>query len=435
MIRHLLRSLSLALLLCLNLGLGAQTLPEIHLSDQARVSLLVCEPKDGEVFELYGHVGVRVFDAEQGVDVTFNYGIFRFSDDFAWRFVRGYTDYMVVPQLTQDFIADYHLRGSQVEELQLALPQLVVHALWNRLSWNVQPENATYRYNFFYDNCSTRPLSIILSTYEQAMGRGLVLPEESSEVWMPELKTWRDAINHLEAPQPWVVLGTDIALGMPTDERMTVRERTFAPQALELYLRQTYLPHSVETGEELEHLEEMPSILAGKHTHPVPSVYTPDQEGEEQGSLGVVPWLMLITAPYGLIALLILIWSWRLSPRWDLPLFFVVGAGGALLTLIAFFSEHPHVFPNLNLLVFHPLHLLVLGPLLLVKPWGRGVYLYHFANFATQAGFIALGLCGLQHIHAGVYWLSGVMLSLSLVRVLQYNRLKSKGLSFERPAG
>lgn len=434
MIRHLFRLLILTLGLYFSLELQAQTFPEIHLSNQARVSLLVCEPKDGEIFELYGHVGIRVLDPAQGVDVTFNYGIFRFSDDFAWRFVRGHTDYMVVPQLTQDFIADYHLRGSQVEELQLSLPELVVHALWNRLSWNVQPENSTYRYNYFYDNCSTRPLSIILSTYEQVMGQPLALPGDSATVWKPELKTWREAINYLEAPQPWLVLGTDIALGMPTDGRMSVQERTFAPQALELYLSQTYLPHFVETGQEVERPQERQSILAGKHIYPVPSAYLPVQEGQRESSLGVWPWLLLVAAPFGLIAMLILVWRWRLSPRWDLPLFLLLGVGGSLLAFIAFFSEHPHVFPNLNLLVFHPLHLLILCPLLLAKPWGRAVYRYHFANFVTQCTFIVLALCGLQHIHGGVYLLSALVLMLSLVRVVQYNRLETKGRSDQRPA-
>lgn len=431
MIHHLFRTLILVLALYVSQGLQAQSLSEIHLSEEARVSLLVCEPKDGEVFELYGHVGMRVLDPVQGVDVTFNYGIFSFSDDFAWRFVRGYTDYMVVPQATQDFISDYHLRGSQVEELELALPQLVVHALWKHLLWNIQPENRTYRYNYFYDNCSTRPLDILLSTYEQVMGRSLQLPQDPDMVWRPELKTWRDVINHLESPQPWLVLGTDIALGMPTDRQMSVRDRTFAPQALELYLSQTYLTHSVDTGQEVDLAQKKQSVLAGKREYPVPILYRNIQEDKDAGIMDVWQVLLLVTAPYWLMIVLIFFGGRCISPRWDLPLFLLLGLGGGLLTLIAFFSEHPHVFPNLNLLVFHPLHLLDLCPLLLIQPRGRAVYLYHFANFVTQCVFIVLALCGLQHIHGGVYLLSALMLSLSLVRVVQYNRLKAREDSME----
>ena len=42
-------------------------------------------------------------------------------------------------------------------------------------------------------------------------------------------KTWREAINELEASSPWLVLGTDLAMGPELDEKMSIRDRFFIP--------------------------------------------------------------------------------------------------------------------------------------------------------------------------------------------------------------
>ena len=67
--------------------------------DSLRISLLTCWPGP-EVYELFGHTGLRVqrISAEQPFDVVFNYGLFDFSTPhFVYRFTKGETDYCVAP--------------------------------------------------------------------------------------------------------------------------------------------------------------------------------------------------------------------------------------------------------------------------------------------------------------------------------------------------
>ena len=76
----------------------------LTLSQSAQISYLAAQPSAEDSYTLYGHAGLRVWDAEQGIDVTFNYGIFNFTDDFSLRFTQGKTDYIVLPIATSDYM-------------------------------------------------------------------------------------------------------------------------------------------------------------------------------------------------------------------------------------------------------------------------------------------------------------------------------------------
>jgi hypothetical protein len=126
-----------------------------------RVSLLTCSPGT-EVWQQYGHTAVRFEDTEKDIDVVFNYGLFDFAaPHFIWRFCLGETDYVVGAETYDSFEKEYIERGSYVAEQQLNLTADEVTCLWNLLAQNCRPENRTYRYNFFYNNCSTKARDII----------------------------------------------------------------------------------------------------------------------------------------------------------------------------------------------------------------------------------------------------------------------------------
>ena len=146
--------------------------------------------------------------------MTFNYGIFNFTDDFSLRFTQGKTDYIVLPIATSDYMSEYQSRGV-IRELVLNTDSTQRALLWRLLIENAQPENRTYRYNAFRNNCSTRPLDLYFATLTD-FGK---LDERGSQLtscWTACLasrhspdKTWREAINELEASSPWLVLGTE----------------------------------------------------------------------------------------------------------------------------------------------------------------------------------------------------------------------------------
>ena len=84
------------------------------LSDSAKVSIITCSPGT-EIYELFGHSAIRVYDKNNGIDEVFNYGLFDFNQEsFIYRFVRGKTDYMVGSCSTSYFLWEYLDRGSAV---------------------------------------------------------------------------------------------------------------------------------------------------------------------------------------------------------------------------------------------------------------------------------------------------------------------------------
>ena len=104
----------------------------LTLSQSAQISYLAAQPSAEDSYTLYGHAGLRVWDAEQGIDVTFNYGIFNFTDDFSLRFTQGKTDYIVLPIATSDYISEYQSRGV-IRELVLNTDSTQRAHLWRQI--------------------------------------------------------------------------------------------------------------------------------------------------------------------------------------------------------------------------------------------------------------------------------------------------------------
>ena len=146
------KSIFLFLLGILSLSAIAQP----KLSEEARISLMTSAPYDEEVFTVYGHAALRIYDPKQNIDYIFNYGIFDFSKpNFIYRFAKGETDYKLGVADFQDYVIEYQMRGSDITEQVLNLTQEEKEHIWDALLINYRPENRVYRYNFFFDNCAT----------------------------------------------------------------------------------------------------------------------------------------------------------------------------------------------------------------------------------------------------------------------------------------
>jgi hypothetical protein len=71
-------------------------LPDVVLTDNAKVSLLTCSQGE-ELYSIFGHSAIRVADPQVGVDWVFNYGTFDFSDPkftyFRFRLIKTLSDH------------------------------------------------------------------------------------------------------------------------------------------------------------------------------------------------------------------------------------------------------------------------------------------------------------------------------------------------------
>ncbi|MCC8176869.1 MAG: DUF4105 domain-containing protein [Bacteroidales bacterium] len=331
-----------------------------HAQEPPRVSLLIASP-GVEIYELEGHVGLRI---QQGVrDMTINWGVFDFNaPNFVYRFVKGETDYLCAAYPTQYFIMEYRAQGRGVTEIPLNLSPEQVDKLIALVTENLRPENATYRYNYVKDNCSTRPIKLI----EQAVGSGIqwgaTVPCDSI-AWK---SSFRSVMRHYHHDYPWYQFGIDLALGSGIDYPITTEELSFAPvlvpSLLETARYQNGQPVVVEP------IKDLISPTEQSATHPTPWFITPMAAG---------CYLLAL-----IIAFTIRDIRHRNVTRWlDSALFLVIGLAGCLITFLVFVSVHEATSPNYLLFWLNPLALIP-AVLIWLKSCKNAVLCYHFLNFA-----------------------------------------------------
>lgn len=308
------------------------TAQSMGLSDSARISLLTVSPGE-ELYSAFGHTGIRVTDYKQGFDVVFNYGTFDFNQEgFYINFCMGKMLYMMTIDRYSDFVMmyrDYEHRGVTEQELNLSTTDK--QAIFKYLDWNAQPENREYRYDFFWDNCATRPRDV----FEKQLGKRM----QYNYAGFDTSKTMRETLKPYVANMPWVDFGFDLILGMPCEIIATPRYQTFLPDKLE----KAFDKASVDG----QPLVTKKNVIVDTPFNPKPFE-------------GATPTLVM----FGILmfALLLgLIERWKNTHFWwfDFIVFFIFGLQGTIFLLLGIFSEHYSVPWNLNCLWLLPTHLIV----------------------------------------------------------------------------
>jgi len=188
--------------------------------DSVRISLLTCQPRQ-EIYALYGHTAIRIEFPEEGRDLVVNYGIFSFSKSmFALRFMFGLTDYTMSIDEFGSFAAHYASVGSGIRQQELNLTAADKLRLLQAIDENYRPENRVYRYNYYYDNCTTRARNII----ERTVAGRIDYRSEAPKI------SYRDEIHQYNEQHPWARMGNDLLLGVASDREVGYREQQFLPE-------------------------------------------------------------------------------------------------------------------------------------------------------------------------------------------------------------
>ena len=191
--------------------------------DGIRLSLLTCGPGK-EIYSLFGHTAIRYENRRKGIDVVFNYGLFSFqSSNFILRFTLGETDYRLGATEYKYFLSEYLLDNRDVWEQTLNLTTEEKQKLINQLEENYRPENRVYRYNFFYDNCATRPRDQV----ERAVNNSLRYSDDMTTT--DTGRSFRDIVHQYCQGHPWSQFGIDLCLGSEADRRISRHQMMFAP--------------------------------------------------------------------------------------------------------------------------------------------------------------------------------------------------------------
>ena len=177
------------ILMLLPLKAVAQDSIQSNAMDSVEVSLLTCSPHE-EIYSLYGHTALRWHDLRSNEDLAFNWGVL---------------DYELGTVPMKYFTEEYRNVGSSVTEQVLNLTAEEKQRLFLALVKNLQPENRIYRYNYFYDNCSTRPRDII----EQCINGKLEYADREDFT-----SSYREMVSMCTRNHPWATFGNDMLLGV-----------------------------------------------------------------------------------------------------------------------------------------------------------------------------------------------------------------------------
>lgn len=351
------RIFSFFLTLAIFISSAAQS-DSCHLS----ISLLTCTPGQ-ELYSSFGHSALRVVDSSNGNDLVFNYGTFDFYDPkFYQKFIKGKLLYFVSVDSLAGFIWEYQYFKRGVTEQVFSLTCDEKQKMYAALLENAKEENKYYRYDFNYDNCTTRLRDIL----EKATGKQLktknILPHNPT--------TFRHLIHDYlnKGGKYWSKLGIDILLGSPLDKKITNREAMFLPD----YLMIAFDSSSFNGKPLVEDKKILINAFPGNKSK---TVFTP-----------------LIV--FGIMFLSVLAFSiikgstWpRLFKIFDFSFFLILGLLGVLMLFMWFATDHAMCKDNFNLLWALPTHLpaafMLFGKKVWINSYFRIIFFYTIALLAA----------------------------------------------------
>lgn len=330
---------------------------QITFSDSTVVSLITCSPGE-EVYSRFGHTAIRINDSKNGNDFVFNYGIFSFeTENFYYKFIKGETDYQLGIYDTRYFLPEYAQRNSSVCEQILNLTPPEKRNLINLLLKNYEPQNRTYRYNFVFDNCSSRPRDKIIASLNG------YLKFQPSE----DLKTFRQWVGVYVGTDTWLKFGIDVVFGMDADQLATNDESMFLPENL---MSQFQTAQIISSNGKIRQFVTEKKIL-------VPKV---DKIVQDDSWIFKPMTISLVLLVIGFVFTIVdLSKKRRCFKIFDTVILTITGIGGIIAFYLMFFSLHPLVKSNLNLLWLNPLNLIV-AVLIWIKPLRVVLFYYQLLN-------------------------------------------------------
>jgi hypothetical protein len=124
------------------------------------VSLATFGPGD-EVHQYFGHTALEVRDTRLGVSALYNFGVFGFDKAFLMKFLKGRLEFWLGVQPTQYSYDFYAEQDRDVRVMELDLTPYEAAQMAKALAVQSLPENRTYLYHHYLDNCATRIVDAI----------------------------------------------------------------------------------------------------------------------------------------------------------------------------------------------------------------------------------------------------------------------------------
>ena len=311
------RLLKLFLLFFTLISLANAKSQTLQLSENAQVSVLTCG-NGNELYSLFGHTAVRIFDPQTNIDIVYNYGAFDFATpNFVVRFSKGDLQYFVTSSSFEDFLYSYEYEERSVVEQNIALSASQKQQLFDKLSATLLSNDRFYTYKFIDRNCTT----MVVDLLNGIVGKNILKKVD------PDDSTYRDVLYPYFDNHFYEQLGTSIIFGTKVDH---YAEKVFLPVELFNSVHKATIDN--------EPLEKSSRTWLKYDNEQVPTSW----------------WNNIYTYLTALVLLIVFNKNGA-----NMMFFLITGLIGTFFLFAGFYSFHGELANNYNALLFNPALLLV----------------------------------------------------------------------------
>lgn len=334
----------------------AQFSPPEPLDYSKTVISLMTVGRSTQLHARMGHSILRIQDFSNNMDYLANWGMFDFRDPlFIPKFLRGGLQYRMAFSPFDRTISYYRdVERRSVTEDELDLTDLQKKRLIEKIIWNARPENIYYSYQFFRNNCATKPRDYL----DYALNGGLraQLNIGGSGV------SYRDYVWENMASNIFVGWILDAAFNGDTDVTLTKWDELFYPPKLRDHLRNS---EAVDDNGQLSTGRKL--VRARRVLVDLPEMDAAWIDGYQVTAMlsGLPMALVLLIFGLGLrrpVSAVLQSIQFRLFGLVSLWWGLTTGLLGIIHLVAWLFSSHTDLYHNINLILFWPLDWVVMIP-------------------------------------------------------------------------
>ena len=291
---------------------------QIQLSKDAQASILTCGNGD-QLYSVFGHTGIRIWDASQNIDLVYNYGTFDFNTpNFYLKFVKGDLEYQLSVASFNDFMYEYQYTNRDVFQQKLKLSSIEVQKLYDLLNNEYFSDKKKYIYKFIGKNCTSKTNDKI----NEILGAAIINKVDDKTI------SYRQVINPFLKDNYWAKLGINAIFGYRVDKPAT---KLFLP--IELL-------NSLETTDFKTEKVVLEKEILNKAT---------PQEAK-------IPWWNNAWVLIVILIFLTLIGNQKII----ITSLSLLGILGLFFASVGLYSLHQEILWNYNVLLFNPLYFVLI---------------------------------------------------------------------------
>ena len=306
--------------------LAKQNYGQLQLSVYSEISIVTAGP-GAELYEAFGHSALRIKDPVLQLDLIYNYGMFDFNaPNFYSNFTKGKLIYKLGRYRFDYFLRSYNKDKRWVKEQVLNLTRDERQAFFVYLERNAAPNNASYFYDPYFNNCATKLRDIT----EEVLKDKVNWNDKNKETDL----SFRQLMNREIPWNTWGSFGINLALGSKLDRKADFKEYMYLPDYVYSIFKNSNRQLENET---VDLVKKENTILEYKEL--------------EQNGLLLSP--LLIFSLIAIIGLFLTFKDYKNNSRsivLDFILLFTTGIIGALIIFLWFFTDHSTTPNNYNAL-------------------------------------------------------------------------------------